>query len=352
VVATLPAVIRMPQAIPEIVCCAVPSAPSRGGGRRRRPRTALWGVAPVAADPTLWQEGAARRRLVRAATVTGVMGLAWASTSTTGTLPRPLGADTVAEDAESTDESTALDTAAVRWRAGEGGTATGESLEAAGRRPTKAAPSPRRGADEAPARRERPADADVAPVDPDAWRDHALAMHEGLTIVLPSPDVVLAGFHEASRPGARDLGLTAAPDRDLGRRPVPHTDIDDPLPTMVLPSRSRPTGSATAIDVALPAGRAVHAPVSGTVVTVEPYLLYGRYPDTRIVVRPDGRPDLRLVVLHVTGPQVAVGDRVEAGRTVLAASATPFPFPSQVDEHTARVTGRATPHVHLELRPD
>jgi hypothetical protein len=169
--------------------------------------------------------------------------------------------------------------------------------------------------------------------------------------VQPSPDVPLVGFHEAAAPGARPLDLAAVPDADRGRGETRHPDVEDDLDTMVLPTRARGTPSTTSIDVAVPAGRRIHAPVSGTVTSVQPYLLYGQHPDTRIVITPDGRPDLQLVVLHVTGHDVAVGDRVEAGRDVIAASATPFPFESQIDRFTIDEIGRATPHVHLELRP-
>ena len=85
-------------------------------------------------------------------------------------------------------------------------------------------------------------------------------------------------------------------------------------------------------------------------IAVDPYLLYDRHPDTRIVIQPDGRPDLELVVLHVTGHAVAVGDRVVAGVTPIAASSTPLPFESQIDRFTMAEIGRATPHVHLEMR--
>ena len=172
-----------------------------------------------------------------------------------------------------------------------------------------------------------------------------------MVLVQPAPDVVLVGFHEAAMIGARGLALAAVPDHEYGRDHVPRSGRRDPLRTVVLPGRGRATGSSTAIDVAIPAGSRVHAPVSGRVLTVEPYLLYGRYPDTRMVIAPDGRRDTRLVVLHVTGARVAAGDRVEAGRTVLARSPTPFPFESQIDRFTTWYAGHATPHVHFELRP-
>jgi hypothetical protein len=52
-------------------------------------------------------------------------------------------------------------------------------------------------------------------------------------------------------------------------------------------------------------------------------------------------------ILHIDGVQVARGDRVVAGETVVAARPTLLPFPSQVDElATAKPPW---PHVHIEV---
>jgi hypothetical protein len=85
--------------------------------------------------------------------------------------------------------------------------------------------------------------------------------------------------------------------------------------------------------------------VDGVVTEVRPYLLYGQHPDTRVEIRPDDAPHLRVVLIHVDGVQVAAGDRLTAGETVLAGSANRFPFSSHVD----RYLERGWPHVHLEV---
>lgn len=313
--------------VPEdLVLSYAPPAPLPGGGRERRGRRALWGIAPIAADPSVWKEGPGRRRLVRAATVTGVMSLAWASTTTLGDAPRPIGpGEGPAAAAVAADHAAPLEFDFVRYVRGD------DSDQASG----------------------TPVATPVAarPPDPGAWRGTVMASFEDVDLMLPSPHVDMVGFHEAASATAHELELGARPDVDLGVQEVSFEDVDDDLETMVLPARGRATGSATAVDVAMPAGREVVSPISGTVESVEPYLLYGRHPDTRIVITPDGRPDLKLVVLHVTGHEVAVGDRVTAGKTVLAASATPFPFESQIDRFVEDNIGRATPHVHLEVSP-
>lgn len=312
--------------------------------------------------------------------MTGVMGLAWASTTMPGPAIRPLrGEDRPADAAVAGDHVAPLGASFLRYlEDGDDGPETPPPVEAAAAdadadpdaAPAPAAARERKGgrdADDgagAKGKGDANSKADAkgnkgkekardraAARERSAWRRHALATYEELVIVQPSPHVALVGFHEAAYPGARGVGLAARPDRHLGRRWVPHQERSNPLRSMVLPGRGRPTGSATAIDVAVPAGRRIFAPMSGRVTVVEPYLLYGRYPDTRIVITPRGRPDLKLVILHVTGHDVAVGDRVRAGRDVIAASATPFPFESQIDRFTAHEVGRSLPHVHLELRP-
>lgn len=270
--------------------------------------------------------GRAGRRLVGAAILTGTMGLAWAAAGGQGIVSDPP-VKARAEASRVVADEHPDPPVPVGWlhQLLEEGI-----VQAAAGDDTSLAPTP------APA---------------EAWRTHVLATHAEVEVVQPSPEVVMVGFHEAGRPGARSLALASSPDAQEGITTVPDPKVDDALPSRVLPTRGRANGPATAIDVAMVAGEPVHAPVSGTVTSVEPYLLYGEYPDTRIVVAPDGRPDLRLVVLHVTEEQVAVGDRVEAGTDVLAASANPLPFTSQIDEYTVDASGVATPHVHLELRP-
>ncbi len=148
-----------------------------------------------------------------------------------------------------------------------------------------------------------------------------------VTLHLPSQHVARAGWHQSFDAGAiepEDLGAERA---------------------VVLPSRGRGTGARSAMDVAVQPGTPVLAPVTGTVVEVTDYALYGKHPDVRIRIRPDANPALDVVVLHVTGPHVAVGDHVEVGDP-LTAHATKFPFRSQIDDLVGPL-----PHVHLQVTP-
>lgn len=74
----------------------------------------------------------------------------------------------------------------------------------------------------------------------------------------------------------------------------------------------------TSIDVGAAAGTVVRSPVTGTVVLVKDYDLYGEVPDIEIHIQPDGRPDLDVVLIHTTDPLVKAGDKVEAGVTEIS----------------------------------
>lgn len=170
---------------------------------------------------------------------------------------------------------------------------------------------------------------------------------DGLEILTPSAAPLLVGFHEASTPHA--IELEPAGRLLVDRNPRARRPPDEPGGPVyaVLPSRGRGFPSTSSIDVAVPDGEPVLAPVSGTVVWIEPYRLYGRHDDVRIEIVADAAPELRIVLIHLEDVRVAVGDRVLAGQSVLAGSGRRFPFRSQIDEEVRR----AVAHVHLEVQP-
>ena len=71
----------------------------------------------------------------------------------------------------------------------------------------------------------------------------------------------------------------------------------------------------TALDVGAKEGSALLSPVDGTVVLVKKYKLYKKHPDFEIHIQPTGRPELDVVLIHVTDPEVAAGDEVSGGIT-------------------------------------
>lgn len=150
----------------------------------------------------------------------------------------------------------------------------------------------------------------------------------GVELRAPSAYVQLVGFHQAA--GRNVLKL----------RPAPRSGMT------TLPSRYRGTHRRSAADVAVPYGRAVLSPVTGRVVEVTHYSLYGRTPDVRIRIVPEQDPGLLVTVLHVRDPRVKVGTKVWAGHSMIAGTANLLPFSSQIDRFAGRL-----PHVHIEVRP-
>ena len=153
----------------------------------------------------------------------------------------------------------------------------------------------------------------------------------GITLHHPAARVEHVGFHQSNHDGARD---------------------QEPLPTaarpMVMESRSnRVTSPRSAADIVVEPGTEIRSPISGTVKRGGPYVLYCDNRDEFLVLEPDGFPGIEVKLLHIVGLQVAAGQRVEAGVTVVALHANQLPFESQVDE--SRTADPAWPHVHLEV---
>lgn len=149
----------------------------------------------------------------------------------------------------------------------------------------------------------------------------------GIPLALPSHESRFIGYHESATAAADALTPDAA------------------RPGHVLATRNRGTAPTSAVDVAVPTGTPVLAPVTGVVVEVSAYRLYDSHDDTRIRIVPDADPSRVVTILHTAGPAVGVGQRVEAGITPIAAHAVLFPFTAQIE----LVAGRL-PHVHIEVR--
>jgi hypothetical protein len=166
-----------------------------------------------------------------------------------------------------------------------------------------------------------------------------------LALYLPARRYIALAYHEASGREALEMKpfgtCTRNENRTKFRRPHP---TDGPR-YVVMSSRGRPQPATSALDVALKLTEPVLSPVTGTVVRVKRYRLYGTYLDTRLVVLPADRPDLRVVLIHLTDVQVRRGSLVVAGTSVLG-YARALPFRSQVNDYV----GAGISHVHLEVK--
>lgn len=168
-----------------------------------------------------------------------------------------------------------------------------------------------------------------------------------LVLHLPAEDAVLVSYHEAAFIEALPvtaIGTLLA--NENGTRELLHEPDDDGVPFHVQVSRGRANGSTSAVDVVLAPDQQVLSPVSGTVVEVKPYLLYGSHEDFRIELRPDDAPDRGVVLIHVEEVAVRAGDHVVVG-DLLAARARTFPFSAVVDRQTAP---ERFGHVHIEVK--
>jgi murein DD-endopeptidase MepM/ murein hydrolase activator NlpD len=177
-----------------------------------------------------------------------------------------------------------------------------------------------------------------------------LATYGDVRIVTEGSRVELVSFHESSASAALPFESSHAV---ISANPAVESDApDEDAPVIVLPTRQRAGAPTSAIDLALTPGEQVVAPISGEVVAVDDFSLYGRTPDVIVKIRSSEDPNVVLRALHLVDPLVEVGDTVEAGVTPIAAEARQLPFESQMDRFTAAHRGQAAPHVHFEMRED
>lgn len=163
------------------------------------------------------------------------------------------------------------------------------------------------------------------PESPDPTPLFAAYRDVGLRVPVPAESLIDIAFHQASYSYARHLTTTlptfatdsASKKRGTGRTAATSVaNAQGWLTGSVLRLwRDRPGKPDSAADVGAAPGTAVLAPVSGTILLVKPYKLYSKYDDVQVHIRPEGHEDLDLVMIHVTDPQVAVGDQVVGGVT-------------------------------------
>jgi hypothetical protein len=161
----------------------------------------------------------------------------------------------------------------------------------------------------------------------------AFASFRGVQILLPVPvaDITVIAFHQTSyndsyqmKPLVRIVSSSyaqaaATTERTNGQLgeavPDPAANANGVWAGWGLDLwRSGVAGARdTALDCGAKPGTPVLSPVTGTVMRIRTYMLYSRYPDIEIQIKPDDWNDVDVFVLHVTAPVVAEGARVVAG---------------------------------------
>ena len=90
----------------------------------------------------------------------------------------------------------------------------------------------------------------------------------------------------------------------------------------------------------------VTSPVSGVVVRVRQYLLFGKYDDVQIDIRPEELGGTLITLLFINDPAVTPGTRVEAGKTLLG---TVRRCPEEIGKILADFTHDSGSHINLQV---
>jgi hypothetical protein len=103
-----------------------------------------------------------------------------------------------------------------------------------------------------------------------------------------------------------------------------------------------PTGAAL---IGAAPGAGVFAPVSGTVIAVKHYKLYGKYDDVQIDIRPEEMSGITISLLFIDQPAVSIGDVVAAGKTPLGSVRE---CPSELAGQLSVFTHDGGAHVYMQ----
>lgn len=157
-------------------------------------------------------------------------------------------------------------------------------------------------------------------------------------------------FHEAANdnscPAMQPVGICLINENAARFAPGVSTNFGSDPFYFIEETRSRGTYATTACDVQAKAGTTVYAPVSGTVVAAESYMLYGQYPDLRVKIRIEGRPEYQMAVLHMQQLLIATGATVEAGKTPIGVVRDLVPYFNSGPNPYTRDDGN---HAHLQI---
>jgi murein DD-endopeptidase MepM/ murein hydrolase activator NlpD len=164
--------------------------------------------------------------------------------------------------------------------------------------------------------------------------DASIATAEGVELKLPVPReaITAIAFHPVDTPAALALHPEGGEDYEIA------------------PRRDRPGPETAAVDVGAPAGTPVYAPVSGVVVSVAPYTVFGTTRGYEMAIAPTSVSGLVVRMTHLAAPggveRPRVGQAVRAGRTVVGEVAD---FSDVAEQEIAQFTNDSGNHVHIEV---
>jgi hypothetical protein len=184
----------------------------------------------------------------------------------------------------------------------------------------------------------------------------AFASWNGVELMSPIRycDNVGARFHEAystatggkASEAMQPLGICLQDDNPSRLAPGISKSVGSETCYFIEETRGRGTYSTTACDVGAKAGTTVYAPITGTVIAAEPYLLYGKYPDFRVYIAIDGHPGYYLVALHMSQLLISKGQRTQAGVTPIGIVRDLVPY---FNSGPCSYTGEEGNHTHIEI---
>jgi hypothetical protein len=199
----------------------------------------------------------------------------------------------------------------------------------------------------------------AAAVVPDRDPTPFFASYRSLRLSLPvEPGAVTAlAFHQAAGDSALHL-QSLVPDADMGALTGEAPEAEPGTSTqggsghiwtgeaLRLWRTNRSGLPDSAVDVGAAPGTEVRAPVSGTVVRVRRYELYGEHEDYEIHIEPEGWPEVDLVLIHIADVRVAAGDTVVGGVTGVA---TVRHLSDKVELQLGDYDTGDGDHVHMQL---
>lgn len=184
------------------------------------------------------------------------------------------------------------------------------------------------------------------------------AFAEGLILSLPYPKskVTAIAYHQVYAPGS--LRLVPAPQvkslRITGDAPITPEHVRElKIATKTLRQRrmfrsDRSGPPDRAVDVGSKRGTPVRAPVSGRVLQVRPYMLYGQYRDVEIDILPDANPRVRILMFHMDRVVARRGQHVISGVTPIGRVRD---IATYFEPQLAEFTHERGNHVHIQIKP-
>jgi hypothetical protein len=184
---------------------------------------------------------------------------------------------------------------------------------------------------------------------PVATDDEVVAQVEGIDVVLPvaRAATTAVAFHPVDSADA--VALSPRGERvsggGLGQRLADIFAGGGGLQYYLMAGNgAEASASAAGLDVGAVPGSSVVSPVDGKVLAIKEYAILGRYDDVEVDVQLSSDPSLLLVMTHVAKVQVAMGDVLTGGESVIGRVRG---FPAGLDQPLSQYTSDTGDHVQL-----